>query len=117
MSSVSVSTPALLQNLAKKKVVSIPPDKKLHQIQFPDIPLEPTNSVTAKGVSAAKVVATMEIPAISQGIRRLPRKKLSKSLDALFRKYSPMVRLNTKKAPMINQSQKCNSVIRISKLI
>jgi hypothetical protein len=39
-----------------------------HQSQFPDIPYFATNSVTAKGVSAAKVVATIAVPETNQDI-------------------------------------------------
>jgi hypothetical protein len=44
------------------------------------------NSVIARGVSAAKVVATMEVPTIHHG-RDLPDKKYSSVLEAaLFEK-------------------------------
>ena len=40
----------------------MPLETKLHHSQFPAIPLAATMPVTASGVSAAKVVATMEVP-------------------------------------------------------
>ena len=45
-----------------------------HHSQFPATPWRATNSVTAKGVSAAKVVATIEVPASHQGKVRPPTK-------------------------------------------
>src|SRR5690606_6964057 len=74
--STSVIIPERRQSLAKKKTVSIPPKAKFHQIQLPAIPFFETNSVTASGVSAAKVVATIDKPARYQG-RFLPERKNS----------------------------------------
>ena len=45
-----------------------------HQSQFPATPFLTTISVTASGVSAEKVVATIVVPAIHQGIERSDRK-------------------------------------------
>ena len=83
ISSASVITPERFHSLAKKKVVNSPPAKKFHQSQLPEIPFPLTNSVTAKGVSAAKVVATIEIPAKYHGSFPPPKKKLFKSLFEL----------------------------------
>ncbi len=47
---------------------------KFHQSQLPAIPFLATNPVTASGVSAAKVVATIEVPASHQGTLRPERK-------------------------------------------
>ncbi len=47
----------------------------LHQIQFPAMPFLATSPVTARGVSAAKVVATIEVPASHQTTFRPPTKK------------------------------------------
>ena len=47
---------------------------KFHQSQFPAMPLRATKPVTTSGVSAAKVVATMEVPASHQGTLRPDRK-------------------------------------------
>lgn len=74
--SASVIIPERLQSFAKKKTVSTPPKAKFHQIQFPAIPFFATNSVTASGVSAAKVVATIDNPARYQG-KFLPERKNS----------------------------------------
>ncbi len=45
----------------------MPPATKFHQTQLPAIPLLATRPVTTNGVSAAKVVATMDVPASHQG--------------------------------------------------
>jgi hypothetical protein len=47
---------------------------RLHQSQLPAMPLRATRPVTARGVSAAKVVATIEVPASHQGALRPERK-------------------------------------------
>ena len=57
-----------------------------HQSQFPATPCCATISVTASGVSAAKVVATMEVPASHQGRLRPARKK--SSVEPLARRRS-----------------------------
>src|ERR1700739_485059 len=76
-SSTSVKTSDLRQYRAKKKTVSIPLRHMLHQIQLPAMPWVATNPLTNKGVSAAKVVATMEVPASHQETLRPERKKSS----------------------------------------
>ena len=89
INSTSVVRPERRHKREKNTVVSIPPASKFHQSQFPLIPYCPTNSVTAKGVSAANVVATIDIPAIYQGSER-PPKKYSLTEDLLLRpKYMP----------------------------
>jgi hypothetical protein len=76
-SSQSVSIPERRQSRAKKKTVSIPPNSIFHHSQFPAMPLSATSSVTASGVSAANVVATMLVPAMYQGkLRPLKKKSL-----------------------------------------
>ena len=47
---------------------------KVHHSQFPATPFFATIPVTASGVSAAKVVATMDVPASHQGTLRPERK-------------------------------------------
>ena len=67
---------------AKKKVAvrwAMPQD---HQIQLPLMPPSATIPVTARGVSAAKVVARMEVPASHQGNLRSPTKKLPTPVEA-----------------------------------
>ncbi len=71
------------------KTVSIPPTAKHHQSQFFQIPWSRTHPVTTSGVSAAKVVATIEVPVIHQGSDR-PDRKNSSGLDPARReKYTP----------------------------
>jgi hypothetical protein len=55
-----------------------------HQSQLPAIPFLATKPVTASGVSAAKVVATIEVPASHQGTLR-PDKKNSLVLPVALR--------------------------------
>ena len=88
-SSLSVNTFARRHNLEKRKTPSNDPMSKFHQNQFCQIPGPRTNSVIARGVSAAKVVATIDVPTIHQG-RERPDKKYSSVLDAaFFEKYIP----------------------------
>ncbi len=47
---------------------------KLHHSQLPAIPPRATIPVTASGVSAAKVVATIDVPASHHGAFRPDRK-------------------------------------------
>ena len=49
----------------------------LHQIQLPAIPWVATMPETSNGVSAAKVVATIEVPASHQETSRPEMKKSS----------------------------------------
>jgi hypothetical protein len=74
--------PARRHRRAKKNTVSTPPHTKFHQTQLPAMPLRATSSVTASGVSAAKVVATIEVPASHQGRLRPERKNSSVLLPA-----------------------------------
>ena len=57
----------------------------LHQIQLPAMPLLATSPVTASGVSAAKVVATIEVPASHQETFRPETKKSLTLRVARFR--------------------------------
>ena len=67
---------------AKKKTVSMPLGSIDHQSQLPATPLVATISVTARGVSAANVVATIEVPASHQGSDRPATKNSEVSLPA-----------------------------------
>ncbi len=51
------------QYRAKKNTVIIPERHCDHHSQFPEIPFFATSPVTSKGVSAANVVATIDVPA------------------------------------------------------
>ncbi len=88
----------------------MPPAKKFHHNQLPAMPFSATISVTANGVSAAKVVATMLMPAIYHGKLRLPKKNALKPLAACFRNAKAMSRLTNKKKAIINESMACNSM-------
>ena len=63
-------TPERRQSREKKKTVSIPLATKFHQSQLPAIPRVATNPVTTSGVSAANVVATIDVPASHHGTLR-----------------------------------------------
>src|SRR3989338_973775 len=89
MHSRSVKTSLLLQRGAKKKTVATPLNAMLHQSQLPATPWRETSSVTARGVSAAKVVATIEVPASHQGSFRSETKKSARVLFPLPARYNP----------------------------
>ena len=109
-SSLSVRISALLQSLEKRKTLRRDPINKFHQNQFCQIPGPLTNSVMAKGVSAAKVVATIEVPTIHQG-SDLPDRKYSSVLEAaLFEKYMPTPSENNIYEIIIDQSIQCNVI-------
>ena len=85
-SSLSVSTSARRHSLEKRKTPSNEPISRFHQNQFCQMPGPRTNSVIARGVSAANVLATIDVPTTHQGSER-PDKKYSSVLDAaLFEK-------------------------------
>src|SRR5450432_3051363 len=65
-SSTSVKISARRQYRAKKNTVIMPPKHCPHQSQLPAMPCLATNPDTSSGVSAAKVVATMDVPASHQ---------------------------------------------------
>src|SRR5205823_14554000 len=92
----------------------MPPTQKLHQIQFPAIPWRATTPHTNRGVSAANVVATIEVPASHQETSRPETKKSFVEALAFLRKYRPMRRLTRKYAPTTIQSP---SVIFIGVLL
>jgi hypothetical protein len=76
INSLSVSTLARRHSLEKTIAESTWLIPQVHQNQFRQIPSDRTYSVTASGVSAAKVVATMELPITHQG-SFLPERKYS----------------------------------------
>ncbi len=77
MISSSVRIRARRQNLKKRNVAQRLVRAKHHRNQLPAIPLRRTSSVTMNGVSAAKPVAAIEVPATHQGRERPLRKKSS----------------------------------------
>ena len=100
MNSTSVNTPERRHIFAKKKTVRIPDMTELHQTQFPAMPCWTTKPVTASGVSAAKVVATIEMPASHHGTLRPERKNSPRLWPPRRAKASPMPRLTAKKPTM-----------------
>ena len=65
-----MSTPARRQRREKKKTVRTPEKAPFHQSQLPATPNLATSPATTSGVSAAKVVATIDVPASHQGSER-----------------------------------------------
>ena len=88
--------PARRHRRAKKKTVSTLPQTKFHQTQLPAMPFLATSSVTARGVSAAKVVATIEVPASHQGRARPERKNSSVEPPARRAYQAPTAALSAK---------------------
>ena len=77
-----------------RKTVKIPLNIKFHHIQFPAIPYDATIPVTAKGVSAENVVATIDTPASHHGIRRPALKKPEIPASVFFFMYTPAPSMN-----------------------
>jgi len=96
MNSTSVRMFARRHSFAKKKTVSTVPATMFHQSQLPAMPFFTTSSVIASGVSAAKVVATIVVPASHQGIFLPERKKSSVLPPALFLRTRAMAILSAK---------------------
>src|SRR5215472_532743 len=59
----SVSSPDRRQSRANRKTVIIPDNRNDHHSQLPAMPCVYTRPVTSSGVSAEKVVATIDVPA------------------------------------------------------
>jgi hypothetical protein len=98
MNSTSVRTPARRQSFAKKKTVRMPDITELHHTQLPAIPCCATNPVTASGVSAPNVVATIEMPASHHGTLRPDTKNSLMLFPPRRAKYRPIPRLTAKKS-------------------
>src|SRR6478672_3753503 len=95
---------ALRHSLAKKNTVSIPLITMFHHSQFPATPFEATMPVTTSGVSAAKVVATIDAPASHHDTCR-PEMKYSLRLSPpFFVNASPIPADSTKYATTMVQS-------------
>jgi hypothetical protein len=71
---MSVVMPERRHRREKRKTVSMPLATMFHQSQLPAIPFLATRPVTTSGVSAAKVVATIDVPASHHGTLRPDRK-------------------------------------------
>src|SRR3990172_8736429 len=97
--------PERRHSFAKKNTVSMAPMAMFHHNQLPAMPLRATSSVTANGVSAAKVVATMAVPAMYQGMFLPERKNWPVSAPARFEYQAAMARIVMKKARITSQSK------------
>jgi len=76
-----------------------------HQNQFCATPLVTTQPASVSGVSAAKVVATMEVPSSHQGVEP-PEVKYSRTLLRPRRlQATPIANDRTMKPTMIHQSR------------
>ena len=102
--STSVTTPARRHRRAKKNTVKIALNSPFHHTQFPAIPFAATIPVTARGVSAANVVATMLVPASHHETLRPPTKNSSAEPVARFRYQRPIRKLARKYAATTSQS-------------
>ena len=71
--------------------MSIPLITNDHQSQFPAMPYFTVSPVTTSGVSAAKVVATIEVPASHHGIARPERKYSVGEAPARPEKTTPTI--------------------------
>ena len=72
-----------------------------HQNQFPAIPSVAINPAMARGVSAAKVVATIEVPASHHGSVRPAAKKATVLLEALRACQAPQPNTRVRYATMM----------------
>ena len=82
----------------------MPVSRKAHHAQLPATPLTLTMSVTKLGVSAEKVVATIEIPSNHQGIFLPDRKNSSLLCPDFLATANPMIRVMIKNRTMMIQS-------------
>jgi hypothetical protein len=88
-------TPLRRHSRAKKNVADRWARAQHHQIQFPLMPSLATMPATASGVSAANVVATIEVPAMYQGSLRSPTKNDCMPSPASLKKSEPTPRAKT----------------------
>ena len=85
--------------------------RKVHHTQFPETPFCRTISVTRFGVSAEKVVATIEIPNNHQGIFLPERKNSFVFFPERLATTRPIIRKTVKKLPIKTQSNVCNCIL------
>ena len=83
----------------------MPVSKNAHQTQLPETPSLRTMSVTKLGVSAEKVVATMDIPNSHQGMFLPERKNSLAELPADLAVNKPISNEMAKKEAMMPQSK------------
>src|ERR1051325_7403642 len=108
--SMSVITLARRQSRAKKNTVSIPLIAKHHHSQLPATPFAATMPVTTSGVSAAKVVATIDAPASHHGTARPERKYSLRLSPPFFVNAKPIAAERRKYAATIAQSMMVNAI-------
>ena len=96
--------PARRQSRAKKSTLSMLPRAALHQIQFPAMPSVATMPATASGVSAANVVATIDVPASHQGSSRPARKYCPRLSPARGAARAATTNGKTRQAARMSQS-------------
>jgi hypothetical protein len=84
----------------------MPLKRKDHQSQFPATPFSRTIPVTNKGVSAAKVVATIDVPNNHHDLSRPDKKNSELLLPARRATNNPTTKLMAKKNAMIVQSRR-----------
>ena len=87
--------------------------KKAHHTQLAATPCCRTTSVTKLGVSAEKVVATIEIPSNHQGILRPDRKNSFELEPAFLETPRPMIRNRAKNEKIIIQSREERLIINV----
>ena len=92
------------QSRAKIVAVATCPIKTLHQNQLAEIPSVLLIAETKTGVSAAKVVATMEVPATNHPSDRPARKKSAVPLLAFLVNHAPIPIAEATYSPTIVQS-------------
>jgi hypothetical protein len=83
-SSISVKISVRRHSFAKKNTVALNPQAADHHIQLLNIPVSREVPATQSGVSAAKVVATIDVPAMYQGSDLPATKKAEVLFEALF---------------------------------
>ena len=84
--------------------------KKAHQAQLPATPCLRTMSVTRLGVSAEKVVATIDTPSSHQGILRPERKNSLVDLPDPRLAHRPMASVTAKNRNTMIQSKEVNCI-------
>ena len=87
--------------------------KNAHQTQLPATPFVLTISVTRFGVSAEKVVATIEIPSSHHGIFLPDKKNSVTSLPDFFETKTPIKSDMTKKPEIITQSMFSSCMLKV----
>jgi len=107
MNSTSVKRPVRRHRRAYRNTHSMLLITRFHQNQLPAIPVVRTIPVTASGVSAANVVATIDVPASHHGRLRPESRKSAMLLPALRASSTPIPNATTQYATTMTQSMLC----------